>query len=96
MAQAIFKGTLIAQSDQVEEVEGNLYFPPDSIKPEFFRKSTHHTHCGWKGEASYYDISAAGETVPNAAWFYAEPLPKAQNIRGHVAFYRSKDLIVSR
>ena len=88
MPRAIFNGEVIAESYKFEIVEGNVYFPPDSIKRQFFSETTHHTHCGWKGEASYYTVKVGEREAVNAAWFYPETLPEADNIRGYVAFYR--------
>ena len=88
MAQATWNGAVLAQSEVFELVEGNIYFPPDSIKGEFFRTSDTHTTCGWKGEASYYDI-AVGDTInKDAAWYYPQPKTAAANITGYVAFWK--------
>jgi uncharacterized protein (DUF427 family) len=88
MAQATWNGAVLAQSEVFELVEGNIYFPPDSIKREFFRASDTHTTCGWKGEASYYDI-AVGDTInKDAAWYYPQPKTAAANITGYVAFWK--------
>lgn len=64
---------MIAESDNTIEIEGNQYFPPDSIKEEFFKKNDSHTTCPWKGEASYYDVAVGDKTNQSAAWFYPEP-----------------------
>lgn len=96
MARALYKGTLIADSEKIEEVEGNVYFPPEALKREFFQDSQLHTHCGWKGQASYYSLSVQGDNVKDVAWYYPDPLPKAKHIKNHVAFYKSKDLIVEK
>ncbi len=88
MPRAIWNGTVIAESDNTEIVENNHYFPPGSIKPDFFRQSAATTVCGWKGTANYYDIVVDGEVNPGAAWFYPDPKPQAENIRGHVAFWK--------
>lgn len=88
MNQAIWKGTVIAESDQVQTVEGNAYFPPDTIKQEYFRPSDATTVCGWKGTANYYDVVVDDQVNPQAAWYYADPKPQAENIRGHVAFWK--------
>jgi len=87
MAIATINGTVVAQSDETIVVEGNHYFPPASVKSEFFSASDHSTVCGWKGTASYYDITIDGETSTNVAWYYPEPLEKAAEITGYVAFY---------
>ena len=88
MPQARWNGQVIAQSDQTEVVEGNHYFPPDSIVENFFQASQTTTVCGWKGTANYYDIVVDGQTNPGAAWYYADPKPQAANIKGYIAFWK--------
>ena len=88
MAKAIWEGTVVAESDQCVEVEGNQYFPPDAIKTEYFKPSAAHTVCPWKGTASYYDLEVNGKRNPGAAWFYPEPKPPANQIKGYVAFWK--------
>ncbi|MFG3817124.1 DUF427 domain-containing protein [Limnothrix redekei] len=88
MAKAIWNGTVIAESDRTEVVEGNHYFPPDTIKADYFQPSNTHTTCGWKGVASYYTIAVDGQTNPDAAWYYPEPKDAAKKIAGYVAFWR--------
>ena len=88
MPRATWNGAILAESNHTEIVEGNHYFPPDAIHPQYFRPSSKHTDCGWKGRASYYDIEANGEINKDAAWFYPSPLPAAQNIAGHIAFWK--------
>jgi uncharacterized protein (DUF427 family) len=88
MARATWKGQTLAESTDVVEVEGNLYFPPDSLRNEHFRPSAHHTVCGWKGEASYYHVVVNGETNADAAWYYPDPKPAAESVRGRVAFWK--------
>lgn len=86
--KAIWNGTVLAESDDTVVVEGNHYFPPDSLHREYFRASDHHTTCPWKGEASYYTLVVDGETNENAAWTYPEPKEAAAQIKDHVAFWR--------
>ncbi|NLG62125.1 MAG: DUF427 domain-containing protein [Candidatus Cloacimonetes bacterium] len=86
--KAVWNGTVIAESDHTEVVEGNHYFPPESIKSEFFQESDMQSVCPWKGEAAYYDVVVDGDTNKDAAWHYDEPKERAQHIRGHVAFWR--------
>jgi uncharacterized protein (DUF427 family) len=86
--KATWQNTLLAQSDDTVVVEGNHYFPPDSISKEYFKQSTTHTICPWKGEASYYDIAVGGEQNKDAAWYYPEPKEAAKQIKGYVAFWR--------
>jgi uncharacterized protein (DUF427 family) len=88
MAKAIWEGTVLAESNKCEEVEGNQYFPPDAIKKEFFKPSATHTVCPWKGTASYYDVEVGGKLNHDAAWFYPEPKREAKQIKGYVAFWK--------
>ena len=88
MAKAIFNGTVIAESDATEVVEGNHYFPPDSINKEFFEASDTTSVCPWKGTASYYTVSVNGEKSEDAAWYYPETKEAAGRIEGYVAFWR--------
>ncbi len=88
MPRAVWNNTVLAESDRTEVVEGNHYFPPESIRRDYFRPSQTHTTCGWKGQASYYTIEVNGQVNPDAAWYYPDPLPAAKNIRGHVAFWK--------
>ncbi|CAE6450416.1 unnamed protein product [Rhizoctonia solani] len=90
MPQAKIGDTLIADSDQTIIVEGNHYFPPDSIKKTYFKESNTHTTCPWKGVASYYDVEVDGKVISDAAWYYPETKDKANNIKNYVAFYKSK------
>lgn len=87
MATAIWQGTVIAESDEFEIVEGNVYFPPGAIKAEFLEASEHSSVCPWKGIASYYHVVIDGERNENAAWFYPDPKAAAANIKDHVAFW---------
>jgi uncharacterized protein (DUF427 family) len=86
--KAIWNETVVAESGQTVVVEGNHYFPPASLKTEYFRKSETHTTCHWKGEASYYDIVVNGKANKDAAWYYSDPSDAAKEIKGHVAFWR--------
>lgn len=88
MPRAIWNGVVLADSPTTEVVEGNHYFPPDSIQRQYFRPSSTHTDCGWKGRASYYVVEVNGKVNPDAAWYYPSPLPAAQNIAGYVAFWK--------
>ena len=88
MAQAIWNGVVVAQSDRCETVDGNVYFPSDSLKSEYFQPSDHQTVCGWKGTASYYTLVVNGQSNPNAAWYYPNPKSAAANIKDHVAFWK--------
>lgn len=86
--KAIWNGVTLAESNDTVLVEGNHYFPADSLRREYFRESDEHSHCPWKGEASYYDIQVDGLTNKGAAWYYPKPLPAAAEIRGRVAFWK--------
>ena len=88
MAKAIWNGVVIAESDHTEVVEGNHYFPANSVNKEYFKESSQHTTCPWKGEASYYTIEVNGQENKDAAWYYPSPKPAAKNIKDHVAFWR--------
>lgn len=88
MAKAIWNGTVIAESDNCEIVEGNHYFPPNSIKSEYLQPSNTHTSCFWKGVANYYTIVVDGAENKDGAWYYPEPKEKAANIKDYVAFWR--------
>lgn len=87
MAKAIWNNQVIAESDSFEIVEGNVYFPADTIKREFFHDSDHESFCPWKGRASYYTVVVDGKNNDNAAWYYADPKAAAANIKGHIAFW---------
>lgn len=86
--QAVWNGVVIAESDETIVVEGNHYFPPDTIRPEYFADSSEKTVCPWKGTASYYDVVVDGDVNPGAAWYYPETKPAASDIKGYVAFWR--------
>lgn len=87
MAKAIWNDTVLAETASYESVEGNVYFPPDTIKSEYFRKSSHQTYCSWKGTASYYNVVVDDKVNRNAAWYYPDPKKAAQEIKDHVAFW---------
>ena len=90
-AKASVDGTIIAETDHYEFVEGNVYFPPDSVKnmSEFLIPSSHTSSCPWKGMGHYYDINVPGKTLENAAWYYPEPFEKAEFMKNYVAFCKS-------
>ncbi|MEO1402849.1 MAG: DUF427 domain-containing protein [Cyanobacteria bacterium J06635_1] len=88
MPKAIWNGAVLAESDHCEVVEGNQYFPPDAIKQDYFKPSSTHTTCPWKGQASYYTLEVDGQENKDAAWYYPEPKEAASNIKGYVAFWR--------
>ncbi|HEX6749177.1 MAG TPA: DUF427 domain-containing protein [Longimicrobium sp.] len=88
MAKASWNGAVIAESDEYEVVEGNVYFPEDAVKREYLRESQTHTICPWKGTASYYSVVVDGRENKDAAWYYPDPKLAASNIAGHIAFWR--------
>ncbi len=83
---------MIAESDETVLVEGNHYFPPNSIKKEFFGESSHTSRCPWKGTASYYNVEVGGQTNENAAWYYPTPKQAAKEIEGYIAFWRGVEV----
>jgi uncharacterized protein (DUF427 family) len=92
MAKAIWNGTVLAESDRCRLIENNYYFPPEAIRREYFEESDTRTVCPWKGTASYYDLVVDGRRNKDAAWYYPEPKTAAENIRGHVAFWRGVEV----
>jgi uncharacterized protein (DUF427 family) len=91
--KAVWKGMVVAESNDTVVVEGNHYFPADSIKPEFLLPSNTRTMCSWKGQASYHTLFINGDANPDAVWYYPEPLPAAANIKGRVAFWKGVQVI---
>ena len=87
VVKAVWNGQLLAESDDTVLVEGNHYFPNDSVKWDYFTKSDYQTHCPWKGMASYYNVEVNGDTNQNAAWYYPTPSDAAKSIKDHVAFW---------
>ncbi len=88
MPKAIWNGVVLAESDRCERVDGNEYFPPDSIHREHFRPSDAHTVCPWKGQANYYDLVVDGQENTEAAWYYPSTKPEAKHFEGYVAFWK--------
>jgi len=88
MAKAVWNGAILAESDRTVVIEGNHYFPKDSVHAEYFRPSQTQTVCPWKGTASYKDVEVNGQRNPDAAWFYPDPKPAAAQIRDYVAFWK--------
>ena len=86
--KAIWNGAVIAQSDDLVVVEGNQYFPESSLNRDYVTFSNHKTSCAWKGQASYYSLIVNGELNTDAAWYYADPKPEAESIKGRVAFWK--------
>ncbi len=92
MVQAIWNEAVLAESEQTIMVEGNHYFPQNSINEQYFKPSESHTVCGWKGLASYYDVEVGDRTNSNAAWYYASPQPAVDEIAGYVAFWHGVEV----
>ena len=90
--KAIWNKQVIAESDDTIIIEGNHYFPVDSMKLEFLKSSDTQSVCHWKGTASYYDINVKGEVNKDAAWYYPEPSNLAEGIKDHVAFWRGVEV----
>jgi uncharacterized protein (DUF427 family) len=88
MARAMVNEIVIAQSDTYEVVEGNIYFPKESVNMEYLKPSDTHTTCYWKGVASYYHVEVEGEVLQDAAWYYPNPSSAAANIKDHIAFWK--------
>lgn len=88
MVRAVWNGAVLADSDRTQVVEGNHYFPPDSVNWSYLSDSDTHTTCPWKGQASYYTVTVDGDHNTDAAWVYQDPKPAARRIRDHVAFWR--------
>ena len=93
MPKATWNGAILAESEDTIVIDGNHYFPRQSINRAYFKPSQHHTTCPWKGVASYYDIQVGGKTNANAAWYYPDPSAAASEIENYVAFW--KGVIVS-
>ena len=93
MAKAIWNGQVLAESDKCEEVEGNKYFPPDSLNRDYFEDSQTETECPWKGTASYLHLRVDGNVNVDAAWCYRNPKEAASNIKDYVAFWRGVEIV---
>ena len=92
MPKAVWNGATLAESGATKTVEGNHYFPPQSINRQHFRDSDAHTECGWKGTASYYDIVVDDQVNQQAAWYYPDPKPDAAEIKEYVAFWKGVEV----
>lgn len=90
--RAVWKGVTVAESDETVVVEGNHYFPPESVRWEHLKATNMRSVCPWKGLARYYTVRAGGEAERNAAWSYPRPWPWIRRIRGHVAFWCGVDV----
>jgi uncharacterized protein (DUF427 family) len=92
MARAIWNGVVLAESDDTVVVEGNHYFPPESIDRQYFTPSDRCTNCPWKGEAAYYNVEVDGEVNEDAAWYYGEPKSAAEQIKDRIAFWKGVEI----
>jgi uncharacterized protein (DUF427 family) len=90
--QAVWHDTVLAETDDVVTVEGNLYFPAATLKPDYISASDMTSVCPWKGTASYYSVTVDGQTNPDAVWYYPEPKAEAEQIRDRVAFWRGVEV----
>lgn len=90
--KAVWSGVVIAESDKTIEVEGNHYFPPESVSREYLRESDTHSTCPWKGQASYFDVVVNGEVNRDAAWYYPRIADAAKEIAGYIAFWRGVEV----
>lgn len=86
--KAIWNNVVLAESENTVVIENNHYFPPSSIKEDYFKKSETHTNCPWKGQASYYTLEVNGQENKDAAWYYPEVSELAKPIKGHIAFWK--------
>lgn len=97
--KAVWNNQVIAEADKDDliYIEGNWYFPPSAISKEFYQPSETHTHCPWKGDASYYNVVVGEQVNADAAWYYPEPMPTAfertkKDFTDYVAFWRGVDV----
>ena len=88
MPKAVWNGAVIAESNDTEVVEGNYYFPSESVNREYLEPSDKQTVCPWKGTASYYNVVVEDKVNPDAAWYYPEPKDDAKSIKDYIAFWR--------
>ncbi len=91
--KAIWNGKIIAESNDIVNVENNMYFPIESVNNEYLKNSETHTVCHWKGTASYYNLEVEGKTNIDAAWYYPDPSSMAKGIKGRVAFWKGVEVI---
>ncbi len=93
MPKAIWNGKVIAESNDTIMIEGNHYFPRESLDSEFFSESPTHTVCPWKGVASYFDVTVDGDQNRNAAWYYPNPSDAAHVIKDRIAFWHGVQVL---
>ena len=95
MAKAVWNGQTLAESEKTEVIEGNLYFPEETVKREFLKTSSTTSSCPWKGQARYYTVLVDGQENPDAAWYYPNPKPAAKSVKRHVAFWRGVEIVTN-
>ena len=93
MAQAVFAGEVIAQSEHTIVVDGYTYFPRSAVNTGFLKDSEHTSYCGWKGTASYYHVAVGDELAVDAAWYYATPKDAALHVKGHIGFWKGVQVL---
>ena len=93
MAKAMWNGQTVAESESFETVEGNIYFPEETVKREFLRPSSTSSSCPWKGQARYFTLLVDGQENPDAAWYYPDPKPAARQVKHHIAFWRGVEVL---
>ena len=91
--KAIWNDTILAESEDIVTVEGNVYFPMDSLKKEYFDQSKSMSLCLWKGKASYFSAIVKGKTNKDCAWYYPKPSFLAKKVKNHVAFWKDIQLV---
>ncbi len=90
--KAIWNGKVIAESDKTYKIEGNIYFPPETVNKEYIQKSDHTTYCYWKGDASYFDVVVGGKVNKDAAWYYQNPPEIVERMKDYVAFWNGIEI----
>jgi uncharacterized protein (DUF427 family) len=95
MAKAVWNGQTLAESETVVTIDGNIYFPDESMNREFFRASSTTSNDGSKGQARYYTLLVDGQENPDAAWYFPDPKPAARSVKHHVAFWRGVEVTTS-
>ena len=91
--KAIWNGKIIAESNETKVIENNHYFPADSVNKEYLENSETRTACPWKGQASYYNVVADGQSNKNAAWYYPQPKPMTKDIKNYIAFWKGVKVV---
>ncbi|KQP02106.1 DUF427 domain-containing protein [Pseudorhodoferax sp. Leaf265] len=91
--KAVWNGKVVAESDDLVLVEGNHYFPMDALDRTYVTYSNHKSTCPWKGQASYFSLLVDGELNQDAAWYYADPKPAAEEIKNRVAFWKGVQIV---